>query len=139
MKLKFKKLHPKAKAPTKAHKKDAGLDIYAIGDYCIGTDVTKISTGIAFDIPSGWCLQVHTRSSYGKNGIRCFLGIIDEEYKGEVAIFMSTNSSNIVHNVKDGDKIAQLLLVPVPDVELEEVKDLSESTRGDKGFGSSGR
>ena len=137
--LKFKKLDEAAKEPTKAYIGDAGFDLYALERMYIPLyEWRVIRTGLAFEIPEGWHLQVHTRSSYGKMGVRCHLGIIDSGYRNELMI--------IVHNggredfiVEKGSKFCQVVMLPVPIVHLQEVQTLSDSERGQGGFGSSGK
>ena len=101
---------------------------------------TKISTGNAFDIPSGYCLKVYGRSGLGyKHGLSLVCGgIIDQSYKGDVFVSM-TRVITGSYLVKKGDRIAQAMLIPVPVVTFEEVTELSDSERGEGGFGSSGR
>lgn len=141
MKIKVKKLHSEAKLPTKAHvSEDAGWDIYSIVDIAIGpnpSEVVEVHTGIAIEIPKGYFGLVGTRSSFGKKGWRVHAGILDAGYRGEITLFVSgvTDYSQI----SVGDRVAQLLILPVPEVEMEEADVLSDSDRGSNGFGSTGR
>lgn len=139
--LKVKRLTDTAKLPTYAHDDDACFDLYADEDVLIQHGNTiKISTGNAFDIPSGYCLKVYGRSGLGyKHGLSLVCGgIIDQSYKGNVFVSM-TRVITGSYLVKKGDRIAQAMLIPVPVVTFEEVTELSDSERGDGGFGSSGR
>jgi dUTP pyrophosphatase len=139
--LKIKKLHPKANLPTKANPADAGLDLYAL-------DVTEVpagryrlvSTGIAVSIPEGWCGIIKSRSSVAlKQSCEVGAGVIDSGYAGEVRVLLRNHSERIQW-FNTGDRIAQLLLLPVPKVNVVEVKEFEEETaRGEGGFGSSGR
>lgn len=137
--LNFKKLDPKAKIPTKAHDDDAGLDMYALERaYIPAGEWRAVRTGLAFEIPTGWHMQVHTRSSYAKVKIKNHLGIIDAGYRNEVLV--------IVHNqgfedfiIEPGSKFCQALILPAPHVVLVEKDELSDSERGLGGFGSSGK
>lgn len=137
--VKVKRLNPKAKIPTKAYQGDAGWDVYALQRIYIDPYQTVIvSTGLAFEMPEGWHMQVHTRSSFGKRGIKCHLGIIDSGYRNELGIIVQNNS--LEHFIiEEGDKFAQLLFLPVPIVTLEETDKLNDTDRGLSGFGSSGR
>lgn len=139
MLVKFKKLESNAKTPTKAFLDDAGWDIYAIADlYIPPNEQREVKTGIAFEIPKGWHIQIHTRSSYGKKMLKCHLGIVDSGYRNEVSIWVY-NYGKEGYYVKTGDKVCQVLFLPVPEVNMKEVDQLSESDRGLKGHGSSGR
>ena len=137
--VKFVRLDENAKAPTRAHDTDAGWDMYAsqslnLEPFTYGA----IKTGLAFEIPTGWHVQIHTRSSYAKAGIRCHLGIVDAGYRGELKVIIHNHTNQFV-NIKKGDRFCQLIFLPVPDVRLAEVKELSKSSRGEGGFGSSGK
>ncbi len=137
--VKVKKLNPKAKIPTKAYQGDAGWDVYATQRIYIDPYQTVVvNTGLAFEMPEGWHMQVHTRSSFGKRGVRCHLGIVDSGYRNELGVIVHNNS--LEHFIiEDGDKFAQLLFLPVPKVTLTEVENLTDTDRGLGGFGSSGR
>lgn len=139
--LEIKKLHPNATIPTKANPSDAGLDLYAV-------DVTEVpagryrlvSTGISVNIPEGWCGIVKSRSSVAvKQSCEVGAGVIDSGYTGEVRVLLRNHSERIQW-FNAGDRIAQLLILPVPKVNVFEVKEFSNvpGERGDKGFGSSG-
>jgi dUTP pyrophosphatase len=136
--VKFKKLNPDAKAPTRAYKGDAGWDLYATEDAYVDRHGKEVKIGLAFEIPEGWQMQIHTRSSMGKKGLRCHLGVVDAGYRNEVTIFV-WNQSNVDYQINKGDKIAQAIFLPVPDMDMVEAEELSQSERGLKGVGSSGR
>lgn len=137
--LKYKKLDARAKEPSRANSSDAGLDIYALErTYIPAGQWRAVRTGLAFEIPEGWHLQVHTRSSYAKVMIRCHLGIIDAGYRNEVMVIVYNHGwEDFI--VDGGHKFCQFLLLPVPNVVLQEVTALTESERGQRGFGSSGK
>lgn len=139
-KLLVKLLHPSAKLLSKAHPdEDAGFDIYAIKDVTVKAfEVATVPTGIAFTSPKGYYGQIKTRSSMGKQGMRVHPGVIDRGYTGEVAIIV-TNLTSRDYEVHAGERVAQLLILPVPDMEVEEVKELPSSSRGTGGLGSTGR
>ena len=138
MKLKVKRLSSTAKLPTKAHDTDAGWDLYAD----INTTVTIpihgigiIDTGIAVAIPKGYCAVFKDRSSYGVVGSHIFAGVIDETYRGMLKVIVYSIRGKVIN---PGEKFAQMLIVPVPEVEIEEVDNLDETERGEGGFGSTG-
>jgi dUTP pyrophosphatase len=142
LELKVKKLRPSAKLPTKAHATDAGFDLY----YCGQDPVSLYSlsqymfeTGISLSPPPGWYAQVHDRSSMGGKGIKVLGGVIDSGYTGEWFVMLAKVSGGQYeyHTIKPGDKIAQFVLLPVPEATIVEVAELEESQRGGKGFGSS--
>jgi dUTP pyrophosphatase len=138
--VKVKKLDPEAKLPTQAYEGDAGWDLYALKDYNVdGNNVTEVQTGVAFEIPYGYQMQVHTRSSFGKRGLKCHLGIVDAGYRGEITIWITASHPATFHEIKKGDKIAQVVFAPVIPVQLVEVEELNNSERGERGHGSSGR
>lgn len=133
-----KKLTNTAKLPTKAHETDAGWDLYADIErpVIIPTNgLTTIDTGIAMAIPEGYCGQIWDRSSYGVNGTTKLAGVIDSSYRASVKVVLYSFRGRIIN---PGDKFAQMLIVPVPKIEIVEVEDLDETTRGEGGFGSSG-
>jgi dUTP pyrophosphatase len=140
-KLLVKKLVPDAKLPTKAYSDDAGFDLYALNDveYHKQDGLIEIHTGIAIAIPKGYYGQVACRSGMGRRGWRVHPGVIDSGYRGEISVFMQYHGSENHISIHKGDKIAQLLILPVPDIETVESNELPTSERGEKGFGSSGR
>jgi len=144
MKLKVKKLHPDAVIPKYATKGAACFDLHALDAKCEliqrGFPHTY-RTGLAFEIPQGHVMLVFSRSGHGfKNDARLAncVGVIDSDYRGEVAVKLTVDGYSSL-TVKKGDRIAQTMVIPVEQVEFEEVAELSETERGDKGFGHSGR
>jgi len=137
--VKVKKLHPDAKLPTQAYKGDAGWDLYALHDaQVIMGHVTEVKLGVAFEIPYGYQMHIHTRSSFGKRGLKCHLGVVDAGYRGELTIWI-TSVKPIWYDIKKGDKIAQVIFSPVLNINIVETDKLNPSERGEKGYGSSGR
>ncbi len=145
--LKVKRLTDTAKLPTYAHDGDACFDIYSDGlleesfdaDTCVETELH--STGLQFEIPDGYALMIYSRSGQGfKFGARLAncVGVIDSGYRGEVKVKITFDEQNGGFH-KKGDRIAQAMLIPVPVVQFEEVTELSDSERGEGGFGSSGK
>lgn len=137
MQVKIKRLTDKAILPTKAHATDAGYDLYASS--CHYEDgMLHYGTGIAVEIPAGYVGLVFPRSSIANTHLALSnsVGVIDSGYRGEIkAKFRKGGTRG--YNV--GDRIAQLIIMPYPEVTFEEVDELSDSDRGEGGYGSSGR
>lgn len=144
MQVKFKKLSEKAKKPSFGTEFAAGADLYSAeeSDVTIHSGQTCfIDTGIATEIPAGFVGLVFARSGLAcKNGLRpanC-VGVIDSDYRGSIKVALH-NDSEYIRFVKSGDKIAQMVILPYPQIEFEEVEELEDTKRGDGGFGSTGR
>jgi dUTP pyrophosphatase len=101
-------------------------------------DVHKVGTGVAVELPSGSVGLLWDRSSMGAKGVRVLGGVIDEGYRGEIKVVLSNVGRDTIH-IKKGDKIAQFLIQPIMHMSVEEVETLTEASRGEKGFGSSGQ
>ena len=138
MKLKIKKLRVDAILPTRAHHDDAGADLYSCGDWEIapGTRVV-IPTGVALQIEDGYVGLIWDKSGIGAKGLKSLGGVLDAGYRGEIFVTLH-NLSDVPYLFSHGHKIAQLLIQKVEFPELEEVTELDNSKRGDKGFGSTG-
>jgi dUTP pyrophosphatase len=143
--LRVKLLETGARKPVVAHSgEDLGYDLFALEGAALAPRVTvKVRTGIAVEArhpltgaPLG--LLVRDRSSMAARGITTTGGVIDAGYRGEILVLM-TNLGNAAVELKAGEKIAQMIPVPVLTGEVEEVEDLEDSARAAKGFGSSGR
>ena len=135
--IKIKKLHKDAVIPTKAHTTDAGCDLYATSCH-YDNGLIIYGTGIAVEIPEGYVGLVFPRSSIANTHLTLSnsVGVIDSGYRGEVmAKFRKGGSRG--YNV--GERIAQLIILPYPEVVFEEAEELSESDRGTGGYGSSGK
>ena len=165
-KLGFKRLTPDAFLPTKAHASDSGFDLYASEDVIIEPGATVIvPTGIAVVLPKGFEATVRPRSGVtAKTKLRVQLGTIDNGYSGAIGVIVDNiaqsngiGSANVVKQIdggcdftgattfpndsyiiRKGDRIAQLVVTRLPQLEAVEVFDVEESARGDRGFGSSG-
>lgn len=137
--VKVKKLHEDAKIPTKAHKTDAGFDLFAAEDSIVWSGQTKlISTGIAVELPEGYEMQIRPRSGLSvKTSLKVVLGTVDAGYRGEIGI-IAQNSGNKEYLIHKGDKIAQAVIQKLPEIELIEVDELENGERGANGFGSTG-
>lgn len=140
LEIKFKKLVETAKMPTKAHPTDAGADLTAVSrEWNKELGCWIYGTGIATEIPEGYVGLVFPRSSIRKYTLaQCnAVGVIDSSYRGEIMVsYKLTNNKEKIYEI--GDKIAQLIILPYPEISYTEVESLSETDRGEKGHGSSG-
>lgn len=141
--LKVALLEDGARVPTRAHDGDAGLDLYACEGAHIGPgERWSVGTGVAVEIPKGHAGLVLPRSGLArKHGIALVNspGLIDSGYRGEVRILLLNTDPADTFRVEAGDRIAQLVIAPIALAEPVEAESLSDSARGDGGFGSSGR
>lgn len=135
----MKKLVPDAKLPSRAHEGDAGLDLFALKDAVLEPRVPmKLQTGIAMAIPYGHVGMICDRSSMGAKGIRVLGGIVDAGYRGEVQVLL-INLRDESFRIAAGDKISQMLVLPVNLAAVAETSDLDATARGAGGFGSTGK
>ena len=142
--IRVKKLRENAILPTYGSAWAAGADLYA----CLEADVTIephctvfVPTGIALEVPMNCAGLIYARSSLGaKRGLAPAnkVGVIDSDYRGEVMVALH-NHGLISQTVAHGERIAQLLITPVITAEFEEAQELSDTVRGQGGFGSTGR
>lgn len=140
LKVKVKKLHPEAVVPKYAKLGDAGLDLTAVSkDYDEEKEKLVFGTGLAVEIPEGHVGLLFPRSSISKTllSLANSVGVIDSGYRGEIKLFFN-KGHRPKKNYKVGDRIGQLIILPYPNVELIESDELSDSERGEGGFGSSG-
>jgi dUTP diphosphatase len=137
------KLSDQATLPTRAHEGDAGLDLYANEAAHLGPgERWSIGTGVAVEIPEGHAGQVMPRSGLAKKhgiGLVNSPGLIDSGYRGEIRVLLLNTDPAETFTIEPGDRIAQLVITPVALPAPVEAEALAESTRGDGGFGSSGR
>lgn len=145
MKIRFKKLNPKAGIPQYAHEGDSGMDVRACLDgpptFVYPFETVMIPTGLSVEIPVGYEIQVRPRSGLAaKNGVTVLNtpGTVDSTYRGEIKVILINLNRDKTFMVQDGDKIAQLVVAPVMRAEVEEAAELSETERGSGGFGSTG-
>lgn len=140
--LRFSRLKGTATLPTRAHDNDAGLDLYAAEAARIGPGQrVSVGTGLAIQIPDGLAGMVLPRSGLAlRHGIALVNapGLIDPGYRGEVRVLLLNTDATSEFKVKPGDRIAQLLLVPIAHASPLEADSLETSARGPSGFGSSG-
>ncbi|MEK6936405.1 MAG: dUTP diphosphatase [Nanoarchaeota archaeon] len=136
--IKIKKLNLEAIIPSYAHEGDAGMDIFSCED-CVIKPGEKhlVSTGISIEFPEGYVALVWDKSGVANKGIKSMGGVIEYTYRGEYKIILY-NTSKEPYEIKKAQKIAQLLIQPIMTAEIQEVSELSETKRGDGGFGSTG-
>jgi dUTP pyrophosphatase len=140
MKVNIKKLHPNAVIPTYAKDGDAGMDLVATEITSNTTFDVSYGTGISLEIPEGFVGLVFPRSSIRKYDLTLSnsVGVIDSGYRGEIqATFKKTNGLDSL-SYKVGDRIAQIMIIPYPSIDFQEVEYLSNTQRGEGGFGSTG-
>jgi dUTP pyrophosphatase len=141
VKIKIKKLHKEAIIPHYARKGDAGMDVYSTEDVLIRAGERKlISTGLSFELPSGFEIQVRPKSGLALNHGLTVLntpGTLDSGYRGELKVIIF-NTEKSDYFVKKGEKVAQIILARHEEAEIEEAEELSSTERGAGGFGSTG-
>lgn len=142
--IKIRKINDDASIPTRGSKYAAGYDLYA----CIKNPITisphcteKIGTGLAIEIPEGYFGAIFARSGLAtKQGLRpanC-VGVCDSDYRGEYIVALH-NDTNEPKTISSGERIAQLIIMSYLSIEFKEVKELSNTKRGNNGFGSTGK
>jgi dUTP pyrophosphatase len=143
MSLRVRRLDPEAQVPTRAHRGDAGLDLYALEGATLGPgERVSVRTGIAVEIPEGRAGLVLPRSGLAdRHGIALVNapGLIDSGYRGEIRVLLLNTDRAERFEIRPGDRIAQLVLVAVEAPGVIVVDELELSERGSGGFGSSGR
>ena len=142
MELKIKRLTEDAILPIRAHKGDAGIDLTCTTitqelNEC-GQLIIVYHTGLAIEIPEGHVGLLFPRSSIAKKSLSLCnaVGVIDQGFRGEVMAKMRSTTDVVPAIYKPGERFAQLVIVPIPEVEITEVAELSETDRGKGGFGS---
>jgi dUTP pyrophosphatase len=138
--LKIKKLHPDAKIPSYAHPGDAGMDLYSLEKVEIKPgERLKIRTGIATELPDGYAGLWWDKSGLSNNyGLKVLGGVLDAGYRGELLVGL-INLSKETYVVEKHHKVTQMLIQKVEHPEIIEVEELSDSSRGAGGFGSTGK
>lgn len=143
VKVNFIKLNEKAHAPTYGSEFAAGADLYACegGEVTISAGETKlVHTGLALEIPEGYAGLIYARSGIAtKRGLAPAnkVGVIDSDYRGEIMVSLHNHSAE-AQTIADGERIAQLVITPFLAVEYNETDALSDTVRGEGGFGSTG-
>lgn len=138
VKVRIKKLSPNAVLPKYSLDGDAGMDLTAVSKEQIDQEHIKYGFGVAMEIPKGYVGLVFPRSSCYKQRqiLSNCVGVIDSGYRGEISVVMigTTETSYDV-----GDRVAQIIILPYPQIEFEETNELGASVRGEGGYGSTGR
>ena len=139
--INFTRLQSNAIQPSHGSQWAAGYDLYSCGSFIIEPHATlKIGTGIAVEIPEGYFGAIFARSGLAtKRGLRpanC-VGVVDADYRGELIVALH-NDTDYAQDVAEGERIAQLAIIPHLTVNFVEVDDLSSTDRGEGGFGSTG-
>ena len=141
--LHCQKLDPRAVLPSRAHPGDAGLDLCSLDPVEIGPgERARVPTGIAVELPAGHAGLIVPRSGLAaKQGISIVNapGLIDEGYRGELQVLLLNTDLSRAVTLEAGERIAQLVVIPVALLTPLKVESFSESSRGEQGFGSSGR
>ena len=136
MELKFKVLDCGI-LPTRAHREDAGFDLYSPRNAVLCGGTARIKLGVCVEIPKGYVGFIMGRSSLNKKGVICLTGVIDSGYTGEIAVILNTVGT--LARIKKGDRIAQLVVTKLADIDnVVAVDKLDDTERGDGGFGSTG-
>ena len=142
--VRVKKLHPNAKLPTYGSPEAAGADLYACLEEAVTIqpgEVYWVPTGIALEVPKGCAGLVYARSSMGaKRGLAPAnkVGVVDSDYRGEIKVVL-LNHSKQPQTLEPGERVAQFVITPVLTPAYEEAEDLSDTSRGIGGFGSTGK
>ncbi len=142
--VEFTRIHEDAQAPTRGSPLAAGWDLRAIEETKVMKGISsKVKTGLKIAIPAGYEGQVRARSSLGAKGLILpnAPGTIDADYRGELMVLMTWIGEADSYTIPKGERVAQLIIAPVPNVSFVEVgeSELSDTERGDGGFGSTGR
>jgi len=139
MKLKVMKIHPEGKLPVYGHNGDAGLDLFSCEDMALGAGEAKpVPTGIKMAIPAGFVGLVWDKSGVSLKSVHRLAGVVDAGYRGEIRVVL-INLGKEPFVISKGMKIAQMLIQPVESVDVEETGCLDDTSRGEGGFGSTGR
>jgi len=137
VKVKIKKIHSEAVIPKYAKEGDAGMDIHSVSRE-VTEDYIEYKTGICIEIPRGHVCLIFPRSSISKKDLSLCnsVGVLDSGYRGEIIVRFLKHGEKIY---EVGDKIGQIMVIPYPQIEFEEVDELSCTSRGEGGFGSTDR
>ena len=143
MTLRVRRLHPDARLPARAHPGDAGYDLHALEPVRLAPgERTMARTGIAIELPDGHAGWVVPRSGLARrHGVALVNapGLVDAGYRGEVGVLLLNTDPREAVELEAGERIAQLVVMPVAAPEVVEVQELAETARGAGGFGSTGR
>ena len=137
--VKIKLLHPDAKLPRLAYRGDACYDICALEDTIIPAGKSKlVRSGFASEVSEDWEIQLRPRSHQSYDTYLPSFATLDSNYRGDCGPLLH-NFSDKDYQVKRGDRVAQMAVRPIPRVTFKVVDELSQSERGERGFGSSGK
>jgi dUTP pyrophosphatase len=138
MKVKIKKLHPEAVIPSYAKPGDAGMDLTAVDVSTPGGKHITYRTGLAVEIPQGHVGLLFPRSSVYKTGqtLSNCVGVIDSGYRGEIMLKYTLSPYGLEYQI--GERVGQLIIMPYPHVEFVEENELTQTERGEGGYGSTG-
>lgn len=141
--IEIQRIHPDAKMPAYAHHGDAGVDLYSVIDHTLQPGArVLVPTGLKMAIPEGYEGQVRPKSGLAlKHGISVLNtpGTVDAPYRGEVGVILINLDPKTPYEIKKGEKVAQMVFSKVKHAELREAKELTATTRGEGGFGSTGK
>lgn len=138
--IKVKLLTENAKMPIRGTTASAGIDLYCSQGAMISPNgqTHKVHTDVAIEIPPGYYGQIECRSSFAVKHALVTGGVIDSDYRGPLTVLLQNHGQDTLH-IKQGERCAQLLILPVPTFPLVEVSTLTETGRGSGGFGSTGK
>lgn len=147
MKIKFKKLYKNVPTPRYVHQGDAGLDLVAIQSEKVSENgfrqYIEYKTGLCIEIPEGYVGLLFPRSSVSNKNLilgNC-IGVVDSNYRGEITFRYKILRDGVLENniYEVGERVGQIIIMPYPEVEFEEVEELSDTSRGVNGYGSTGK
>jgi dUTP pyrophosphatase len=139
MELRVSRIHEEAKLPSYGHRGDAGLDLFSVVDLVLERgQVEAVSTGIKVAIPEEYVGLIWDKSGISLQGVHRLAGVIDAGYRGEIKVVL-VNLSDAPFTIEKGMKIAQMLIQPLSVVNIVETQELDDTTRGEGGFGSTGK
>lgn len=138
LKIRIRRMHFGALTPSRATPGSAAIDLYSREPGMVYSEQTAVAKiGWAFEIPQGWYGQIHSRSGLAAQGVITAGGVVDSDYRGEIGIILR-NQAKQPFRYEAGQRLAQMVFLPVPALLIEEVDTLETSERGGDGFGSSG-
>lgn len=144
MQVKFKKLRPDATIPRRFSEEAAGMDLTAVSveyDHDFDRHIVTYSTGLAMEIPQGYVGLIFPRSSIKSKNLvltNC-VGVIDADYRGEIKLVFRTITNLAFATYVPGERVAQLVIMALPSFEVIETDELSDTIRGNGGYGSTGK
>ncbi len=139
MEIRVKRIQKDARLPRYSHRGDAGLDLFSSVDCVLENgQILAVPTGIQVAIPQGFVGLIWDKSGLSLQGVHRLAGVIDSGYRGEVKVVMA-NLRNKPFVIEKGMKVAQMLIQPVEEIKVVESDTLEETSRGERGFGSTGK